>query len=165
MGSNSQENNYAFIDGQNLYSGLKELGWRLDFTRFRKYLSDKYKVKKAFYFIGYIPTNVDLYTALQKAGFILSFKPTLEVRGRIKGNVDAELVLEVMVEYGNFDKAVIVTGDGDFHCLVKYLMGKEKLKKLLVPNDKKFSSLYRKYGPYIAGINKLQHKLELRGAK
>jgi len=43
--------NYAFIDSQNLYRGLKELNWQIDFARFRKYLEDKYNVRKAFYFI------------------------------------------------------------------------------------------------------------------
>jgi uncharacterized LabA/DUF88 family protein len=155
----TDEKNFAFIDSQNLYKSLQELGWQMDWARFRKYLEDKYKVQRAFYFIGFMPTNADLYAKLQEAGFILVFKPTLEVRGKIKGNVDAELVLQVMVEIENFDKAVIVSGDGDFHCLVKYLAGKNKLKKLLVPNDKKFSSLYRKYGLYIAGINNLRRKL------
>ncbi len=156
------ENNYAFIDSQNLYRSLKDLGWQLDFKRFRNYLEDKYKVQRAFYFIGYIATNVDLYTKLQEAGFILVFKPTLEVRGNIKGNVDAELVLQTMIEIDNFDKAVIVSGDGDFHCLVKYLVGKKKLKKLLVPDDKRFSSLYRKNTSYIAGVNLLKGKLALK---
>lgn len=157
-----QENNYAFIDSQNLYRGLASLGWKLNFARFRKYLADKYKVTKAFYFIGYVPTNVDLYTILQEAGFILVFKPTLEIGGKIKGNVDAELVLQAMLEFNKYDKAVIVSGDGDFHCLVKYLHGMEKLKKILVPNDRKYSSLYRDFTPYIAGINKLRGKLEFR---
>ena len=158
---NQTKNNFAFIDSQNLYKGLQELGWQLDFKRFRRYLEDKYQVRKAFYFIGYIATNIDLYTQLQNAGFILVFKPTLEIKGKIKGNVDAELVLQVMIEYNNFDKAVIVSGDGDFHCLVKYLIGKGKLAKLLVPNDRKFSSLYHKHSAYIAGINKLSDKLHV----
>jgi len=70
--------------------------------------------------------------------------------------------LQVMIEYGHFNQAIIVSGDGDFHCLVKYLMGKNKLAKLLVPNDCKFSSLYKNYRSIMAGINKLKEKLELR---
>ncbi len=154
-------NNFAFIDGQNLNMSIKEQKWQLDMKSFRKYLKDKYKVSKAFYFIGYIPTNVDLYERLQQFGFIVVFKPTLEIRGKIKGNVDAELVLHAMIEYPNYDKAVIVSGDGDFYCLVKYLRKKDKLAKLLVPNDTKYSSFYREMGDMVAGINKLKSKLEL----
>lgn len=51
------KNNYAFIDSQNLNLSIRDLGWRLDFSRFRKYLSDKYQVSKAFVFIGYIEGN------------------------------------------------------------------------------------------------------------
>lgn len=138
---------------------IKDQGWVLDYGRFRRYLTDKYNVTKAFLFIGNIPTNADLYKSLQEYGFILIFKPILEIRGRIKGNVDAELVLHAMVEYPNYDKAVIVSGDGDFHCLVKYLKNNGKLLKLMVPDNSRYSSLLRKFAPEIVGINRLKNKL------
>ena len=138
---------------------IKNQGWVLDYGRFRRYLTDKYNVTKAFLFIGNVPTNADLYKSLQEYGFILIFKPILEIRGRIKGNVDAELVLHAMVEYPNYDKAVIVSGDGDFHCLVKYLKNNGKLLKLMVPDNSRYSSLLRKFAPEIVGINRLKNKL------
>ena len=157
----TEENNYAFIDSQNLNLAILDQGWVLDFGRFRKYLSDKYGVVRAFLFIGYVPTNQNLYTALQEQGYILIFKPTLILKnGRIKGNVDAELVLHAMVEYQNYQKAVIVSGDGDFHCLIKYLRGKGKLKKLIIPNRSKFSSLLREFLSYdVDFMNNLKDKL------
>ena len=83
----------------------------MDWQRLRLFLKDKYAVTKAFTFIGYIPGNERLYTALQEAGFIVVFKPTLEIRkGKqaiTKGNVDAELVLHTMIEWGNFDRTII----------------------------------------------------------
>src|SRR5687768_3052949 len=119
-------NNYAFIDSQNLNLAIQDLGWKLDFKRFRRFLSDKYGVVKAFLFIGYVPSQQNLYTALQEYGYILVFKPTLSLgEGRIKGNVDAELVLHAMIEYPNYSQAVIVSGDGDFHCLVEHLKHQE----------------------------------------
>ena len=155
------ENNYAFIDSQNLNLAIREQGWMLDFKRFRQYLSDKYSVAKAFIFIGYIPTNESLYTSLQKYGYILIFKPTLSLPdGKVKGNIDAELVLHAMIEYLNYDKAVIVTGDGDFHCLIEHLIKHDKLKKLIVPNRKEFSSLLRKFAPNMAFMNDLRGKME-----
>ena len=158
-GGKVKQNNYAFIDGQNLYMSIKSQGWVLDYRRFRRYLTDKYHIKKAFLFIGHIPTNADLYKSLQEYGFILIFKPILEIKGRIKGNVDAELVLHVMIEYPNYDKAVIVSGDGDFYCLINYLKNNGKLLKLIVPDDTRYSSLLRKFTSDIAGINKLEGKL------
>ena len=118
-----QENNYAFIDSQNLNLSIRELGWKLDFSRFRIYLRDKYGVTKAFLFIGFISENNDLYASLQEAGFICIFKPTLVYKdGTTKGNCDAELVLHAMIEYPKYRKAVIVTGDGDFYFFLKYLL-------------------------------------------
>lgn len=151
---------FAFIDSQNLNLAIREQGWILDFTRFRRYLEDKYKIAKAFLFIGFIPQNQDLYTSLQKAGFILVFKPTLFLPdGKVKGNVDAELVLHAMIEYPNYDQALIVTGDGDFYCLVDYLIKNEKLLKLMIPNRNRYSSLFRKLMPHIVFMNELQKKL------
>ena len=156
-------NNYAFIDSQNLNLAIREQDWRLNFKRFRKYLQDKYSVIKAFIFIGYINTNQDLYTSLQKDGYILIFKPTLYLPdGKVKGNIDAELVLHTMIEYPNYDKAVIVTGDGDFYCLIDHLKKHDKLEKLIIPNRDKFSSLLRKFGTDINFMNDLKNKLEYK---
>jgi uncharacterized LabA/DUF88 family protein len=161
MSVNQTENNYAFIDSQNLNLAIREQGWVLDFGRFRRYLEDKYQIRKAFIFIGLVALNQGLYTALQKDGYILVFKPTLTLpTGKVKGNVDAELVLHTMIEYPNFDKALIVTGDGDFYCLVDYLIKKKKLLNLMIPNELKFSSLFRKLRPHIVFMNNLKDKLE-----
>ncbi|MDI6799061.1 MAG: NYN domain-containing protein, partial [Actinomycetota bacterium] len=78
---------------------------------------------------------------------------------RTKGNVDAELVLYAMIEYPNYDKAIIVSGDGDFHCLIEYLEKKGKLLHLLIPNPKKYSALLRKFHKYFIYINQLEKKL------
>jgi uncharacterized LabA/DUF88 family protein len=160
------ENNYAFIDSQNLNLSIREQVWVLDFRRFRIYLKEKYSITKAFIFIGYVPQNQDLYTNLQKDGYILIFKPTLNLpNGGVKGNVDAELVLHSMIEYPNYDKALIVTGDGDFYCLVDYLLKKDKLHKLMVPNKNRFSSLFRKIMPHIIFMNNMQGMLGYKNAK
>ena len=152
--------NYAFIDSQNLNLGIIEQGWKLDFKRFRKYLWDKYHVRKAFLFIGYVAQYQSLYTALQKDGYILIFKPTLNLKnGKVKGNVDAELVLHAMIEYDKYDKAIIVTGDGDFACLIKHLIDRDKLERLMVPNSKGYSVLLAKLKAPMVFMNTLKDKL------
>ena len=154
-------NNYAFIDSQNLNLSIREQGWVLDFARFRVYLADKYGIVKAFIFIGYLQENEPLYTSLRKDGYSLVFKPTLLLpEGGVKGNVDAELVLHAMIEYANYDKALIVTGDGDFYCLVEYLLKKDKILNLMIPNQKKYSSLYRIIRTEMVFMNDLRGKLE-----
>jgi len=156
-----QENNYAFIDGQNVHLGVKELGWLLDFRRFRVYLADKYRVKKAYIFIGFIEGNQEIYRFLQEAGYILILKPVLIPKdGKPKGNVDADLVLRAMVDYLSYDQAVIITSDGDFYSLVDYLYNQGKLKIVLSPNKAKCSILLRqKAKEKIEFMDKLAFKL------
>lgn len=156
--------NYAFIDSQNLNLSIREAGWKLDFARFRIWLKDKYRVSKAFLFIGYIEGNTDLYKSLQEMGYICIFKPTLVYKdGRTKGNCDAELVLQAMVEFRFYKKAVIVTGDGDFYCLVDYLIKQGKLCKLLIPNEGSYSALLKRFeSGYIGFVSAQKKKLERR---
>ncbi|OIO48551.1 MAG: hypothetical protein AUJ34_02920 [Parcubacteria group bacterium CG1_02_41_12] len=155
-----KQKNYAFIDSQNLNLAIRDCGWRLDFFKFRKYLADRFDVVKAYIFIGIIPTNQLLYTYLQNSGYILVFKPTLLLPGgKVKGNVDAELVLHAMIEYDNYDEAVIVSGDGDFHCLIEHLKQDGKLNRLIIPNKYKYSSLLRLFADDITFLNNTREKL------
>lgn len=158
------ENNYAFIDGQNLYLAIKGLGWKLDYKRLRVYLKEKYSVIKAYMFMGFLPSNQELYKFLQGTGFILVFKPILEIDGGlVKGNCDAELVLQAMIDYQKYHQAVIVTGDGDFYCLVKYLSSNKKLAKVLAPSVQNCSSLLKRVaGTNIAFVGDLRGKLEYK---
>lgn len=161
----NKNNNYAFIDSQNLNLAIQDQGWKLDFQRFRVYLRDKYGIEKAFLFIGYIPTNQSLYTSLQAFGYILIFKPTLKgPKGKIKGNVDAELVLHAMKEMMNYDKALIVSGDGDFACLVEHFKKMGKLLNVMVPDRNQYSSLLRKFSKNMVFMNNLRGKLEYKKA-
>ena len=162
--SMGRSQNYAFIDSQNVNLAIRSLGWKLDFKRFRVYLKEKYGVSTAFLFVGYIEGNNDLYIKLQEAGFICIFKPTLTYKdGTTKGNCDAELVLHAMIEYQNYEKAVIVTGDGDFYCLVKFLLEHEKLEQVLIPNFFKYSALLKRFGKKrLAFMNDLRNKLEYK---
>ncbi len=155
--------NYAFIDSQNLNVGIQRQGWKLDFGRLRSYLLEKYNVEKAFLFIGHVPGNEKLYESLQKEGYVLVFKPTLTLPdGKVKGNVDAELVLHAVAEFPNYNKAVIISCDGDFHCLAEYLTQKNKLLSLMLPDGNKSSSLLRKFSQHLAPMNRLKERLELK---
>jgi len=155
-------NNYAFIDSQNLNLGINKLNWKLDFKKFRIYLKEKYKISQAFLFIGFIPENQDLYSSLQKNGYILIFKPVLfDCDQKPKGNVDADLVLQTMIEFNNFDQAIIVSSDGDFYCLVKYLHEKGKLSRVISPDVKNCSKLLKKTAKEkIVFMDNLRNKLE-----
>lgn len=160
-----KEKNYAFIDSQNVNLAIRTQGWILDFARFRVYLREKYSVEKAFLFIGFVEGNSDLFASLQEAGFICIFKPTLKYKdGTTKGNCDAELVLQAMIEFSQYEKAVIVTGDGDFYCLAKYLAEQGKLLSLIIPDRNKFSALlkFKVFRPYLRFMNELEQRLALK---
>lgn len=153
-------NNYAFIDSQNLNLATQDLGWKLDFKKFRVFLKDKFKVEKAFLFIGHVAENESMYNSLKEAGYEIIYKPTLEKGGIVKGNCDAELVLQCMIEYRHFDKAIIISGDGDFHCLIEYLKKKKKLLKIGIPSKKHYSSLLRKFAKDFFYVSDHRKKLK-----
>lgn len=152
---------YAFIDSQNVNLTIRKSGWKLDWRKFRIYLTEHYGVIRAYLFLGYLPQNQDLYQSLQKAGYILIFKPILEYAdGTIKGNCDAELVLQAMIDWEEYQKAVVVTGDGDFYCLIDWLNKHDKLEMLLVPDRLKYSALFKKTARNrISFMNDLQKML------
>jgi uncharacterized LabA/DUF88 family protein len=159
--SNTMPKIYAFIDSQNLNLGVQSQGWRLDWRKFRHYLRNKYNVSKAYTFIGYKAGNESLYIKMQQMGYMVVLKPTMELPDKtVKGNVDAELVLHTMIHFKEYDKAIIVSGDGDFHCLVEYLEQQNKLLHILVPN-KHYSKLLHKYNNFIVRIDLLRNSLEL----
>lgn len=157
--------NYAFIDGQNLIKGVEELGWRLSYERFRWYLEHKYKVEKALWFVGYSERFQDIYDNLERSGFELIFKPTMPVlvegKWKLKGNVDAELVLHTMINYNNFGKAVLVANDGDYLCLAKYLHENKKLLIMISPNREKTSGFLTSARIPLSYADDLRHLLEL----
>lgn len=159
-----ESSNYAFIDSQNLNLGIQSLGWKLDFAKFRRYLKEKYGVTTAYLFIGYVPANQSLYSSLQKRGYVLIFKPVIpDQNGEVKGNIDADLVLQAMIDYQNYDKVVIVSSDGDFYSLVKYLYDNDKLRIVMSPYIKTCSVLLKKSAKErIVFMDNLKDKLEFR---
>lgn len=138
-----KENNYAFIDAQNVHKGTQELGHTIDWKKFYIYLKEKYSVTKALIFIGYIPIHQKFYNFLEKTGYTLIFKPVILHQKIVKGNCDGDMILHTMIELHNFDNAIIVTGDGDFYSLIRYLYTNKKLKIVLSPNIKKCSTLLK----------------------
>ena len=143
---------YAYIDGANLHKGVIDLGWKLDYSRFRVWLSDKYNVSRAYLFLGLVPKYKDLYTHLQEIGYTLIFKETTyDGRGKIKGNCDADLVLATVRDaYENiFDRAVLVSSDGDYAGLVRFLQEKNKLAAIASPSNKCSILLKRTEAPIV----------------
>jgi uncharacterized LabA/DUF88 family protein len=148
--------NIAYIDGQNLHLGTKGLedgAWHIDLTKFRVYLREKYKVQRAYYYLGYIQEGQkieQLYERIQNAGFILVFRQhNSAMVGTKKGNVDSDIIFNAMrrlYKREDFDKVVLVSGDGDYKMLVDFLIEENRFEKILFPNRKYRSSFYKKIG-------------------
>ena len=149
-----KENNLAFVDGQNLYMGtrkIKEGAWKVNLKKFRIFLKDKYHIQTAYYFLGCVDERYqELYTSIQEAGFVLIFREhNAAMIGKKKGNVDSDIVFSIMKKLYKkeiFDKIVLISGDGDYKQLVDFLIEEKRFKKVLFPNRKFASSLYKKLG-------------------
>jgi uncharacterized LabA/DUF88 family protein len=182
-----EANNYAFIDSQNLNLGTQRMGWKLDWRKFRKMLRDKHDVTQAYMFIGYMSENESLYEYMHELGFLVVLKPTIDISPKqtadtdktgtaktkdtdekekptIKGNVDAELVLYAMKELPNYDKAIIVSGDGDFFSLAEYLAEQGKLDHILTPNWQ-YSSLLKPFESRIIRLDQMRRQLAYHDRK
>lgn len=166
---------FAFIDSQNLNVSTQKLGWKVDWRKFREFLAHNYGVTKAYMFIGYMPEHEDMYEQLHEAGYAVVLKPTFDMtkprpelenehqhekedEKPVKGNIDADLVLWAMKEWPNYQKAVLVSGDGDFYSLVEYLESKGKLLKLLAPNAH-YSNLYNRFEKYVDRLDQQRKQL------
>jgi uncharacterized LabA/DUF88 family protein len=175
MSAETEENNYAFIDGQNLHMATAKRDvdpWKLDLARFRIYLEKKYNVSRAYYFLGYLDDSQDkLYESIQTAGFILVFREhTSLMLGKKKGNVDSDIILQVMKKLyyrESFGKVILVSGDGDYKQLVDFLITENRFEKVLFPDGQRASSLYKKLGaPYFAALDEpdTRRKIEMKKA-
>lgn len=161
--------NYAFIDGQNLHLWTlsDSPSWDIDFRKFRVYLREKYNVIEAFYFMWYVnEEHNELYKKIQKSGFIILFKNhTINMKTEKKWNVDSDVIFHIMKslidEKDDFEKIILVSGDGDYKNVVDYLIKKERFLKILFPNRKFSSSLYKKlWSEFYDDLSKSKAKLE-----
>jgi len=163
-----EKNNFAFIDGQNLYLGTQseQPPWIVDLVKFREYLSEKYHIQKAYYFLGFVNEDYqNLYEEIQSAGFILKFREhNSAMMSKKKGNVDSDIIFDIMKRIYKkepFDKIILVAGDGDYKMLVDFLIGEGKFEKILFPNKQFASSLYksitRVYFDYLLNI---KHRIQ-----
>lgn len=156
----------AYIDGANLHKGISSLGWKLNYKRFRSWLRQKYEVADACLFIGLIPQHAALYTSLQEAGFRLVYKEVVYGEGGVpKGNCDADLVLQVVRDYfeGRTERVVLVSSDGDYAPLVRFLQEKKVPCVIVSPAiSQKCSILLKRTGEPIVYLQNIQHKIDFQ---
>ena len=125
----AQDRVAVFIDGANLYSATRTLGFDIDFKRLRHELAARGRLIRIFYYTAliedqeYSPVR-PLVDWLDYNGFTVVTKSAKEFtdstgRRRIKGNMDIELAIDMMDMAEHIDHAVLFSGDGDFRSLVE----------------------------------------------
>ncbi len=189
-----KKKNYAFIDSQNLNLGIQKMGWKLDWRKFYEYLKTEHGVSQAYMFIGYMQENEALYEQMHDIGYLIVLKPTveshidtidqeksndeksaklqtdkkpaveIEKKPGVKGNTDADMVLYIMKELPNYNKAIIVSGDGDFFSVIEYLIAEKRLEKVLTPNWQ-YSTLLKGFDEHIVRLDKLRKNLAYKDFK
>ena len=149
-----------YIDGNNLYRGAKDLGHDLSYKKLRGWLRQKYSANEVYIFIGYIESREKYYEYLESCDYKLIFKKVVSVGIQVKGNCDAELVLKVVSDFylKKFEKCIIITGDGDFGCLVEFLKENNAIYKIISPDFAKCSILLRDKNINIDFLNNHYHK-------
>lgn len=120
-----------FVDGNNLYGAQKKLGWTVDFNKLISFASSDGQLIDATYFTPTTSkTNPHIANMISRAGFSVVSKPATEDKssGEIyKANMDIELAVNVILSMPVYDKAVLVTGDGDFEYILSILRTYGKL--------------------------------------
>lgn len=123
-----------FIDGANLYSAARSLGFDIDYKRLLDLFAGKGRLIRAFYYTAlledqeYSPIR-PLVDWLDYNGYTLVTKPAKEFtdsagRRKVKGNMDIELAVDMMEMVDRVDHVVLFSGDGDFRSLVEAMQRK-----------------------------------------
>jgi len=120
-----------FIDGANLYSSAKTLGFDIDCRRLLEEFQGRGTVLRAFYYIAIHESQEyssirPLIDWLDYNGYTVVTKPTKEFvdasgRRKVKSSMDVELAVDAMELAGHLDQIVLFSGDGDFRPLVEAL--------------------------------------------
>ncbi|MFG1346569.1 NYN domain-containing protein [Xanthobacter autotrophicus DSM 431] len=122
------------IDGANLYSATKALGFDIDYKRLLKEFQSRGYLLRAFYYTTLIEDQEyssirPLLDWLDYNGYSVVTKLAREFtdaqgRRRVRGNMDIEIAVDAMELAEHVDHIVLFSGDGDFRSLVEALQRK-----------------------------------------
>lgn len=121
---------FAYIDASNIIYGTRDEGWKVDFKKLFKYLKERYKSRKIYYFAGEDKKNLKqlkFYKKLEKFGYELILKKVKLYKQENdhiirKANCDVDLTFYAMRDLDKFERIIFLSGDGDFEILLKHLV-------------------------------------------
>ena len=147
--------------------GIISQGWAVEYSKLFVYLKDKYRTKEIYIFLGYLKKMKKLYSKLESIGYNLVFKEAVvQGENKIKANIDVELTIYVScLFFDQYDKAVVISGDGDFKILYEYLLERNKLLNIIIPNRKKSSRLLKDFDEHLIYLEHERNKIEKGGRR
>jgi uncharacterized LabA/DUF88 family protein len=129
-----QERFALFVDGANLYSTARALGFDIDYKKLLTEFSKKGVLVRAYYYTALLEDREfsplrPLVDWLDYNGYTLVTKPAREFtdaagRRKIKGNMDIEIAIDMLEIAPSVDHVVLFSGDGDFRRLVEAVQRK-----------------------------------------
>lgn len=128
-----------FLDGANCYHTQEKMGWRIDTKKLLNYCNLYGEIVEAVYYTG-VSENKNQKRYLDKLncdGYSLNTKPIKTIYDRNtgtyfhKGNMDVEITVDMLSMIDRYDVAILVSGDGDFNCVLQQLISKGKEVKII----------------------------------
>ncbi|MBI5003815.1 NYN domain-containing protein [Candidatus Kaiserbacteria bacterium] len=108
--------------------------------------------------------RVRFYRKLEQFGYMLVLKPvkTYDEEGnpRRKANCDVDMAYCLMRELNNFNRALVLSGDGDFLPVLKFLRANEKEVLVMARGHRTAKEIKRFAGDRFMDFTRLQHKLQ-----
>jgi uncharacterized LabA/DUF88 family protein len=161
---------HVFIDGDNLFFLQKDdLGWRIDFQKFIEFCKQYGDIEAATYYLGTTGDAFDkkaFYSRLASFGYKVVSRPIKEIRTPngdtvYKSNLDMIMVRDMCLAISHYDSVVLVTGDGDFDCILETLAAAGKKFKII--STKRFASSIMKQmaGMDFVDLHEYRKELEL----
>lgn len=136
----------VFIDASNIYFSQKTMGWRVDFKKLLKYFKLNTDLFKISFYAAINPENLKerrFHDFLEIIGYSVKHKKIKFIKdqndnlhgGHHKGNIDVDLTIDAVHFRDDYETFILLSGDGDFESLIKYL--KFYKKRCIVISAKK----------------------------
>lgn len=111
--------------------------------------------------------RVKFYVRLEKFGYKLFLKPVKlyeQENGstKRKANCDVDMAFHLMKEEDNFDRVVVLSGDGDFLPVLKYLRAEKKEVILLGRGNRTAKEMKQFAGSEFKDFEYLRERLKMR---
>lgn len=157
----------VFIDAANVIYSQRTLKWQIDFKKLMDYFKKNYQLDKVYFYFAYLKDDKKqqgFFDKLRYWGYRIRTKEVKLIRqseGTIlkKGNLDVELTIDAVKDLKYYSTAILMSGDSDFHALVRFLQGKGK-KVVVISSKGHVSFELLKAADKYMNFNKLREFVE-----